>query len=59
MDANQCSIKQKQKRPIKRVKSNYIGQAAISSLFTSAIPLLLNTGTFACCVSTLGRCVPP
>ena len=27
-------------------------------LFTSAIPLLLSAGTFACCVSALGRYVP-
>ena len=41
------------------MRSSYIGRATVSRLFTSAIPLLLDTGTFACCVTTLGRYVPP
>ena len=43
----------------KRVGSNYIGQAADRCLFPGAIPLLIDTGTFACCVSALGLYVPP
>ena len=43
----------------KRIRSNYIGQAADRCLFTGAIPLLIDTGTFACCVSALGLYVPP
>ena len=43
----------------KRIGSNYIGQAADRCLFTGAIPLLIDTGTFACCVSALGLYVPP
>ena len=43
----------------KRNESNYIGQAAWRRLFTGAIPLLINAGTFGCCVSTLTRYVPP
>ncbi len=43
----------------KRIGSNYIGQAADRCLFTCAIPLLIDTGTFACCVSALGLYVPP
>jgi hypothetical protein len=35
----------------KRIGSNYIAQAADRCLFTGAIPLLIDTGTFACCVS--------
>ena len=31
----------------KRIGSNYIGQAADRCLFTGAIPLLIDTGTFA------------
>ena len=42
-----------------RVGSNYIGQAVDRCLFTGAIPLLIDTGTFACCVSALGQYVPP
>ena len=37
---------------------DFIAQAGIHHLFTSAIPLLLSAGTFACCVSALGRYVP-
>jgi hypothetical protein len=49
-------LKKKEK---KRAESNYIGQAADRCLFTGAIPLLIDTGTFACCVSALGLYVPP
>ena len=37
---------------------DYIGRAIGHHLFTSAIPLLLSAGTFACCVSALGLYVP-
>ena len=37
---------------------DFIAQAGIHHLFTSAIPLLLNAGTFACCVSALCLYVP-
>ena len=37
---------------------DFITRARRHHLFTSAIPLLLNAGTFACCVSALGRYVP-
>ena len=40
-------------------RSDYIGRAANERPFTGAIPLLLDTGTFACWVSPLGRFVPP
>ena len=43
----------------KRIGSRCIGRAANRCLFTGAIPLLQNTGTSACCVSTLGLYVPP
>ena len=43
----------------KRVGSNCIDQAASNYLFTGAIPLLPNAGTFACCVSALDWYVPP
>ncbi len=36
-----------------------VGRAAERCLFTGAIRLLPNTETFACCVSALGRFVPP
>ena len=35
-----------------------LARAAVHRLFTSAIPLLLTAGTFACCVSALGLYVP-
>ena len=41
-----------------RVGSHLIVQAVCRRLFSDAIPLLLHTGTFACCVSALGRFVP-
>lgn len=47
------------KRYKKRVGSNFIRQAADRRLFTGAIPLLIDTETFACCVSALGLYVPP
>ena len=58
---NTCIRKIGVKRIIvnKRVGSNFIDQAASSYLFTGAIPLLPNAETFACCVSALGRYVPP
>jgi len=37
----------------KRIGSNYIGQAADRCLFTGEILQLIDTGTFACCVSAL------
>ena len=37
---------------------DYVVRAASHHLFTSAIPLLHSAGTFACCVSALGRYVP-
>ena len=37
---------------------DYIGRAIGHHLFTSAIPLLLSAGTFACCLSALGLYVP-
>ena len=33
-------------------------QAVFKRLLTSAIHLLYGTGTFACCISALGLCVP-
>ena len=47
------------KKKGKRNGSRCIVRAACSRLFTGAIPILLHTGTFACCVSALGRSVPP
>ena len=38
---------------------NYFGRANHRRLFTGANPLLLNTGTFVCCVSALDRFAPP
>ena len=38
--------------------SNCVGRATTRWLFTGAIPLLPDTGTFACCVSALGRFIP-
>ena len=43
---------------VKKSPSDFIAQAIEHHLFTSAIPLLLNAGTFACCVSALGRDAP-
>ena len=37
---------------------DYLIRASRHHLFTGAIPLLLNAGTFACCVSALGLDVP-
>lgn len=42
----------------KRTPFDCIARASGHHLFTSAIPLLLKVGTFACCVSALGRYVP-
>ena len=42
-----------------RARSDYLGRATNERPFTGAIPLLLDTGTFACWVSPLGRFVPP
>ena len=49
----------KKKKKQKRVWSDYIGRATNRRPFTGAIPLLRDTETFACCVSTLGRFVSP
>lgn len=43
----------------KRIESGYFGQAAHHRLFIGANPLLSDMGTFACCVSTLDRFIPP
>ncbi len=51
--------KKVKKRKKKRIGSHYVGQATNRRLFTGAIPLLLDTGTLACCVSALGRFIPP
>ena len=53
------NIKKKKIIIIKRNEFVYIGQATNQRLFTGAIPLLLDTGTSACCVSALGRSAPP
>ena len=50
---------EKKKKSKKRVWSDYIGRATNRRPFTGAIPLLRDTETFACCVSTLGRFVSP
>ena len=42
----------------KKTPFDYLVRANGHHLFTGAIPLLLNAGTFACCVSALGRDVP-
>ena len=46
------------KKKPKRIKSDHLERAINGRLFTDAIPLLMDAGTFACCVSTLGRFVP-
>lgn len=43
----------------KRNRSDFIDWAAKDHLFTDEIPLLHDTETFACCVSTLGLYVSP
>ena len=56
---------------MKKIKKNYekclpeanasfdfVVRATEHHLFTGTIPLLLSAGTFACCVSALGRYVP-
>ena len=53
-----CAMGKKKKKK-KRVWSDYIGRATNRRPFTGAIPLLRDTETFACCVSTLGRFVSP
>ena len=42
---------------LKRLRPTIV-QVEICPLFTSAVPLLQCTGTFACCVSALGQYVP-
>ena len=41
----------------KRMWPNYFREAGDRELFSGAIPLLLHTQTFACCVTTLGQYV--
>ena len=60
-------IKSKEKMAKRKKKLNEcerfgfdcVGRATERCLFTGAIRLLPNTETFACCVSALGRFVPP
>ena len=37
---------------------DYLVRVVIGTIFASAVPLLQCVGTFACCVSALGRYVP-
>ncbi len=46
------------KKKFEKNGSEEVDWAASKCLFTGAIPLLLNAGTFACCVSTLGQSAP-
>ena len=41
-----------------KVVSDFVVLVVIGNIFASAIPLLQCVGTFACCVSALGRFVP-
>ena len=49
----------KRKILAKRAGFSAIGRAANQRPLTGAVPLLRDTGTLACWVSPLGRCVPP
>ena len=42
----------------KKTSFDYFARAVLQCLFTSAIPLLLTAGTFACCVSALSHYIP-
>ena len=50
--------KKKDNKKKNRVEFDYLERAVNDRLFTGAIPLLLDAGAFACCVSTLGRFAP-
>ena len=54
---NNKSLERKSKA--KRAGFSAIGRAANQRPLTGAVPLLRDTGTLACWVSPLGRCVPP
>ena len=41
-----------------KVVFDFVVLVVIGNIFAGAIPLLQCVGTFACCVSALGRCVP-
>ena len=43
---------------VKRASFDCFARVVNYPLFTSAVPLLQWEGTFACCVSALGQCVP-
>ena len=57
--SNELPVHSKCKERAKRDGSDYVDRAIGNCLFTGANPLLPNAGTFACCVSALGRFVPP